>query len=1573
MLPHPSSSLTLPLRHPIHRQRNFLLNRLCAALLALLMAVGWLPPQVAVSAPSVTPPDHKQRNAPPTLPSPSQPINGPATFAITATVGATVYATGNEPAPTYAPGYVIVKFKPALVEQLRQQAAADPAGGVIAAAALPTTLAPLAATVGLLRMEPLFPRDVLARATGRNRDAQLQARLAQREIMIADTLSRLDAIYRVQVAGDVQQAVDLLAADPQVEYAQPDYSRRVTVIPNDPFFTTTDLWGLYKVNAPTAWDTATGAGVVVAVIDSGVVITHPDLQANIYIDPNEIAGNGLDDDSNGYIDDTTGWDFFENDNRPNDAHGHGTHVAGTIAAVGNNQRGVVGLAYNSKIMPLRGLGPDGSGWDSGLSQAIVYAALNGADVINNSWGGPGRSALTTDAINLAHSLGVIVVSAAGNDNQESCTFSPANVEKGITVAATDLNDNKTYYSNYGVKIDVAAPGGSGQAASNGILSTVPPTSYLETILGVPTQLGPSGEKYMAISGTSMASPHVAALAALLLQRNPTWNNEEIRQAIRTTAVDLGATGFDAISGFGRINAAAALALTARPLMALVNEPYNCSQLSGIVEIKGTAAGVGFASYALQIGSGATPSSFQTLFSSTTPVTDGLLGLWNSADLPDGVHVLRLVVTKSNGQSYEDRNQITTKNTIITAPAANTIINTNQQSQVTIYGQAPTGSNGGTQLLNYKLEAAPGYQPVTGPFVQINSRTTPVFPAGVLGVWNLANVADGAYTLRLTTTYNTHTVVDEIQVVVDRYLRPGWPINAWGGYRWSFKSPIVVDLDRNGANEIVLGKTVFQIDGTPRPGWDSNPGYGSANSAVVDLNQDGDYEIIAGAGDQWQPTGPAVEAYDHQRTLLWRFEVPNPDLAAPGNNAGTLSTTAIGDVDGSPGLEAVFKAWFYYRDDPADRDTTLFILDAATGALKRQMQLPGVSWAAVALANLDGQPGDEIIFPAYSENAAEEAYLYAIKGNGTHAAGWPRTFIDRATAHVTFAGWSVFQEAVVADVDRNGDPEVLLGRYLWNHDGTFFNGWPVDYQARNTGAFGQFDGDTALEVVAGGVWENLFHTFQHTGAPGVTVQMGGHTRFVGMFGEDGNQGAPLVADLNGDGQADLVTSHELGFPHGLHPLFGSHGNSGVALPYFPRYVVDHDSDSLIRTMPVVDDLDCDGRTDLLLYMRDQFYAWELPTVFRRGANHWPMFQHDARRTGNYETNLGSIHACLRAAAPSNLVATATGSTVVNLAWLDNADNETGFVVQACQGAGCTNFAQLATLPANTNTYQATSLAAGTAHRYRVRAFNNRGNSTFSTIANVVTLVAPANLNAMAVTRTRIDLTWQDLSTQELGHLIERCQGVNCTNFAQIASIGRNTTLYRNTGLQVNTPYCYRVRSRATRSFSDYSPVVCRSTLGAATNSVQPAAVDADLSLQLEGDVTYDVTATPRRLTVVEQAAVTVQIPLRCADGNKPTTATFQLGETGYPLTLADEESALYAATFPIAAPLVIGQSYPATLRYGCADDGQIHAIALGEWELVAPTLEVPGANNEDENEGESEEESSTVPAQGQRAYLPLIQR
>ena len=273
----------------------------------------------------------------------------------------------------------------------------------------------------------------------------------------------------------VEEALEIYQDDPDVEYAEPNYYRYATTTPNDTDFQ--ELWGLHNtgqsvngtsgtadadIDATEAWDITTGSSdVVVAVIDSGVDYNHQDLSTNIWTNPGEIAGNSIDDDSNGFVDDTRGWDFVNDDNDPIDSNDHGTHVAGTIAAVGNNSTGVTGVCWAAKIMVLRFLDAFGSGDTANAISAIEYANAKGAHVINNSWGGGGFSQALKDAIDASSA---VVVCSAGNDGTDNdgttpdypASYTSSNI---IAVAATDQDDDLASFSNYGAtSVDVAAPG-----------------------------------------------------------------------------------------------------------------------------------------------------------------------------------------------------------------------------------------------------------------------------------------------------------------------------------------------------------------------------------------------------------------------------------------------------------------------------------------------------------------------------------------------------------------------------------------------------------------------------------------------------------------------------------------------------------------------------------------------------------------------------------------------------------------------------------------------------------------------------------------------------------------------------------------------------------------------------------------------------------------------------------------------------------------------------------------------------------------------------------------------------------
>ncbi|AUT03878.1 peptidase S8 [Nostoc sp. CENA543] len=273
-------------------------------------------------------------------------------------------------------------------------------------------------------------------------------------------------------------------------------------------------WGLDMIKAPEVWQNGhTGSGTVVAVIDTGVDYNHEDLKNNIWTNTKEIPGNGIDDDGNGYVDDVRGWNFNGNNNETYDDNGHGTHVSGIIAGE-NNGYGVTGVAYNAKIMPIKVLNSSGSGSYSAIANGIYYAVDNGANVINLSLGGDFSSQTLKSAIEYASSKGVIVVMASGNDGGSAPGY-PARYAKnsGIAVGAVNQAGNLTDFSNRAGSNELAYVTAPGQS----VYSTLP------------------GNQYASYSGTSMASPYVAGVVALMLSANPNLTESQIRQIITGTA------------------------------------------------------------------------------------------------------------------------------------------------------------------------------------------------------------------------------------------------------------------------------------------------------------------------------------------------------------------------------------------------------------------------------------------------------------------------------------------------------------------------------------------------------------------------------------------------------------------------------------------------------------------------------------------------------------------------------------------------------------------------------------------------------------------------------------------------------------------------------------------------------------------------------------------------------------------------------------------------------------------------------------------------------------------------------
>jgi subtilisin family serine protease len=372
----------------------------------------------------------------------------------------------------------------------------------------------------------------------------------------------LDRIFLLKISGNanIDEAVKEFNKNPNVEYAEPNYIFHTALMPNDPSFS--NLYGLHNteqiggivdadIDAPEAWDLQTGNnGVLIAVIDSGVDYTHEDLAANIWTNPGEIEGNGIDDDSNGFVDDVRGWDFVNNDNDPFDDFGHGTHVSGTIGAVGNNGIGISGVDWNVKIIPIKFINSNNAGTLSAALNSIVYATLMNVSIMSNSWVG-GFSQSLKDTISVANDEGILFIAAAGNSNTNNdvTPVYPAgyDVPNVISVAATDGWDAKASFSSYGVAtVHLGAPGVY-------IYSTVPKgnCSYC------------SSSGYTYLSGTSMATPHVSGVAGLIKAQFPELTSNEIKAKL------LG--GVDLISSMqgititgGRLNAYKALQSNATP-------------------------------------------------------------------------------------------------------------------------------------------------------------------------------------------------------------------------------------------------------------------------------------------------------------------------------------------------------------------------------------------------------------------------------------------------------------------------------------------------------------------------------------------------------------------------------------------------------------------------------------------------------------------------------------------------------------------------------------------------------------------------------------------------------------------------------------------------------------------------------------------------------------------------------------------------------------------------------------------------------------------------------------------------
>ena len=441
---------------------------------------------------------------------------------------------------------------------------------------------------------------------------------------------------------------------------------------NDPYYasrgswqqTYDDQWALKAIgfldssNRKSAWFLETGVNnpIIVAIIDTGIDFHHPDLaRETIWLNHNEVA-NGVDDDSNGYIDDMIGWNFVDSDNNPWDFAGHGTHVAGLIGAAANNSEGIAGINWGVKIMPLKVMNFTGRGRAIRLAEAIFYAVKNGARVINLSLGTDEKSTILQDAVNYANRHEVLVVVAAGNSGVDAGDITPAGLDNVITVASTNQAGKHAGFSNWGDAIDIAAPGID-------ILSLRARRTDFSLIAGQldyqagDGNVGPQNRYYRA-TGTSFSAPLVSGVASLIFARHPAIKAAEVKRILLQSARDIDEPGIDRHSGYGMVDAYAALSADKDFFIEARIDGVAVVQEGGkpLLRINGTADADKLSKAWIEIGEGESPGKWKKAGSAikrpvqSGHVTDLDVNLFRSAR----VWTLRLICKHKNGKTREAR-------------------------------------------------------------------------------------------------------------------------------------------------------------------------------------------------------------------------------------------------------------------------------------------------------------------------------------------------------------------------------------------------------------------------------------------------------------------------------------------------------------------------------------------------------------------------------------------------------------------------------------------------------------------------------------------------------------------------------------------------------------------------------------------------------------------------------------------------------------------------------------------------------------------------------------------------------
>ena len=890
--------------------------------------------------------------------------------------------------------------------------------------------------------------------------------------------------------------------------------------PNDPNYT--EQWNLTVLNMLQAWDIEQGKPqVTVAVIDSGITTRHPEFRSQLWENVDEIPRNGIDDDGNGYVDDRNGWDFSDaptlpgsgdwtvRDNDPEDETGHGTHVSGIIAAKVNNGLGIAGIAPNCRLMPVRAGFKYGGGaylQNDDLAAAIVYAADNGARVINMSWGDTVRAFIIEDAIEYAHHRGCVLVGAAGNSGAVG-SYYPAALKPVISVAG--LGQEKQLYdsSNFGATINIAAPG----------------EEILSTAL--------NGE-YRKSSGTSMAAAHVSGVAALVLSANPHATNIEIQEKLITTAKPLFITE---LVGAGSLDAYAALAASTS-LIAEIDAQRTLQQVLGgtqshggleiigaeiasevifdRIEIIGSAGGAEFSEYWLEYGIGEVPNLWYPLGTAQTePKFSACLHKWDTFALAEGRYTLRLSVKSENGDiqrvkvvvdvtheapliikhearpwlagnkfnsvvMWETEALTTGKIEIFEANGnINRTVHSDSENLLHIVNISDLGGPPGTYLYRLAVESSVGELQIddnNGRLYQIEVNDAPIF---ISHFSQVASIDSGLHAIASPVDINRNGKLELFAVEMETGTAQILEIADNGTYKQIFSFPeslwpwASADTDNDGLIEILCNAsgTTFLLE-QPAQGefptehiWEAR---GQWSRTIVDADADGTPEIFA-RDDVTNAISVYEAVGDNDYRIVATLENP-----MWGNN-GISANFAAGDFDGDGRTEIL----------AGDNDGRVFVHEATGNNQYRQTwihTLPEGTPQLFAAGDMDGDGNAEFAICAKTGTRVGTTELdiryyhwlltiFKSDGDDTYRPVWTQRIRD-----VRDGGNGM----TIADANNDGRNELCIAaqpnfylvqydgidyRPIWHHPATStFNPIVADLNGNGAKAL-LFNSDNALTV------------------------------------------------------------------------------------------------------------------------------------------------------------------------------------------------------------------------------------------------------------------------------------------------------------------------------------------------------------------------------------------------------------------------------------------------------------------------------------------------------------------------------